>query len=103
MSSTLNEFLEKALNETKENLEETSNEKKMQMYKDGCYALRHAFSEFSHAYMRGMGQMMQSKQSMNPKYKKSRDKISTAYERMDDAISKHIEEMEKDNRERAKK
>lgn len=95
--ATMQEFLDKALNETKQ-VEESSDKKKMQMYRDGCYGLKNAFYEFSNAYMKSMGLMMQSKQSMNPKYKKFRDTIATSYERMDDAISKHIEEMEKDNR-----
>ena len=80
-----------------EEINESSNDKKMQMYRDGCYTLKHAFSEFSNIYMKGMGQMVQSKQVMNPKYKKHRDTIATAYERLDDAISKHVEVMESES------
>ena len=88
MSSTLNEFLEKALSES-------SSDKKIQGYKQGSYMLNSAFSDFSQGYMRAMGQLMQNKKSMSNEYKKLRDNIATAYERLDDAISKHLEKINK--------
>jgi hypothetical protein len=97
MASTMQEYLSRAINESKQ-VNEMPDDKKKQMYRDGCYRLKNAFYEFSNAYMRSMGLLMQSKQSMNPKYKKYRDMIATSYEKMDHAISKHIEEMEKDNK-----
>ena len=83
-------------------VEESSNEKKESMYREGAYAVSSAFREFSHNYMRGMGLMMQNKAVMNPKFKKLRDACATAYERMDDAISKHMEMISKDAEEKAK-
>lgn len=80
-----------------QNVDEQSDEKKKQMYREGAYALSSAFREFSHNYMRGMGLMTQNKKVMNdPKYKKLRDACATAYERLDDAISKHMEQLNKD-------
>jgi len=86
----------------RKNVDESSNEKKESMYKEGCYALRIAFNAFSELYMQGIGLMMQNKEVMNPKYKKLRDSIVTAYERMDDSIFKHQEQINKDNQEKMK-
>ena len=78
-------------------VDESSNEKKEAMYKEGCYYMRNAFNDFSQSYMKAIGLMMQNKAVMNPKYKKLRDSIARAYEKMDDAISKHQEAINKDN------
>jgi len=75
---------------------ESSDDKKIQMYREGVYSLRNAFNEFSQYYMKAMGLMMQGKKVVNPKYKKMRDSISIAYEKMDDSISKHLESINKD-------
>ena len=80
-----------------DDVDESSNEKKAQIYRDGVYSLRSAFQEFSQYYMKGMGQMVQGKTAMDSKYKKLRDVIATAYERMDDAISKHLDVMSKES------
>ncbi len=78
-------------------VDESSNEKKESMYREGAYALSSAFREFAHNYMRGMGLMTQNKAVMPSKFKKYRDTCATAYERMDDAISKHLEALNKDS------
>lgn len=79
------------------NVDEQNKEKKESMYREGAYSMSSAFREFSQNYMRAMGLLIQGKKDTHfAKYKKSRDKIATAYERMDDAISKHIEEINKD-------
>ena len=80
----------------KKTVDEQSDEKKQQMYREGVWQLSSAFNEFSQLYMKGMGLMMQGKKAVDPNYKKARDKIATAYERMDDAISKHRETLSKD-------
>jgi hypothetical protein len=77
-------------------VDESSIEKKEQMYRQGVYSLRNAFSDFSQYYMKATGLMTQGKGAVSTKYKKLRDSISTAYEIMDDAISKHIDEIVKD-------
>ena len=97
------EKIQKAYEDTVLNEGANKVDKKKSMYRDGCYGLRHSFSDFSQGYMRAMGLMTQSKKAVDPKYKKHRDAIATAYERMDAAISKHLEDMEKDDMERAKK
>jgi hypothetical protein len=81
---------------SKKNVDESSNEKKEQMYKEGAYSLRHSFNDFSQYYMKAMGLMQQGKGVMDPKFKKLRNSISAAYERMDDAISKHMDTLIKD-------
>lgn len=86
----------------KEAIDESSPEKKARMYSDGCWAMKHAFQDFSQYYMKAMGLMTQSKSSMDEKYKKYRDSVSKAYERLDDAISKHVEVMQKDYNEKMK-
>jgi transcription termination factor NusB len=95
----MKQFLERALNETKTN--ESSNEKKEQSYKSGIYTLSSAFNEFSNGYMRGMGQIMQNKSVMDKNFKKLRDNIATAYERLDDAISKHMEKIREEDQAKA--
>jgi len=85
-------------------IEESSNEKKEQMYQQGLYNVRSAFAhDFSQNYMKGMGLMMQSKSAVDPKYKKMRDAIATAYERLDDSISKHINVIETKAKQELKK
>lgn len=84
------------LADRKKNIDESKDEKKEAMYRDGCYSLRSAFNEFSQYYMKAMGMLAQNKTPMTSKYKKLRDSISMAYERMDDAISKHNEQINKD-------
>lgn len=78
------------------NMDEASDEKKMQMYRDGSYSLENSFYEFSQNYMRAMGLMSQSESNVNSKYKKMKDLISKSYENMDDAISKHNQMIEED-------
>lgn len=77
-------------------LNEQSDEKKEQMYREGTWQIRSAFNEFSQHYMRGMGMMQQGKSVKSPQYKKLRDAIANAYERMDDAITKHADILTKD-------
>lgn len=84
-------------------IDESNDEKKIQMYKEGVYSLSSGFREFSQYYMKAMGLMQQSKNSMNSKYKKLRDSIAMSYERMDDSISKHLEMIKKDEEEEMKK
>ncbi len=73
------------------NLDEGKHEKQFGMYRDGAHSLRYAFSDFSQSYMRAMGQLQQGKNAMkNPKLKKMRDTIASAYERMDSAIETHL-------------
>lgn len=97
MPSTMKEFLKRALDE---NTNEMSNDKKVQGYRSGAYSLSSAFNDFSQGYMRAMGLLVQNKQAMKPEYKKLRDSIATAYERLDDAISKHNEKLNKDAQEK---
>ena len=97
------EKIDKYLENKQDDVDESSDEKKAQMYRDGVYSLSSGFREFSQYYMRGMGQMVQGKTAMDSKYKKLRDIIATSYEKMDDAISKHMEIMNKDSAETAKR
>jgi len=84
-------YLEKKDND----IDESSDEKKMQIYRDGIHSLRSAFQDFSQYYMRSMGQMQQGKSAMDSKYEKLRNKISSSYEIMEDAILKHMDIMNK--------
>lgn len=97
MPSTMNEFLERALDRNLDEMSMSSGDKKMQGYRQGSYMLSSVFSEFSQGYMRGLGMMMQNKESFKSKdYVKLRDTIATAYARMDSAISKHNEKLSQD-------
>jgi hypothetical protein len=99
----LNKFDQYIKDQENKNVDEANDEKKAQMYREGAYSLNSGFREFSQYYMKAMGMLQQGKSVMNPKYKKLRDSISTAYERMDDSISKHMEMLNKDAEEMAKK
>ena len=79
----------------KDYITEGNKEKKAMDYNNGVHALNSAFTEFSSLYMRALGMMIQNKKYVDPKYKKSRDVIATAYERMGSSINKHLEEINK--------